>query len=307
MWRLRSRSRRPWLSGGAALVFLVASLTFPALASAQQTLSGSVSLSTNATNATGVQDTVIAQQTSGTAVSIAGGDVVLTLPSNQSVPSSWSTSDVTTLNIPSPGTITQSGNTITIPFTGTLSSSTQITVVITGLANGGTAGSAAATVDEDTSSGTVEATGSFSDSLVSTVVQAVVTVAEAMNITAEGQSVVRFSVSPTFGASGTLVGGLTVQSNAVSTAISVAATTATDSATGATLPWTTNTPGLTFTPVLNYAWQSAEALSTTPTVLITVGPTAQTIVYGNVEAQVNWSQPAGVYTTTLTYTVSPTY
>jgi hypothetical protein len=306
---LRTARRRAL--GVAVAAALVGALALPGLVGAQTTLSGSLSLSTNTTGASGVQDTLIAQQTSGTPVSISGGSVVVTLPSNQSLPSGWSVSDVTTENIPSPGTITQSGNTLTIPFTGTLSTGTQITVIVTDVTNSGTAGSASATVDEDSSSGTVEATGSFGDTLANTTVQATVTVAEALAISPVAPASVAFAVDPaTVTQASAAVGGVAVLSNAASTAVTVTATTPTDSATSATLPWSTSTPGLSFTPDINGTAGTAAALGSTPVTLDSLsGPTGNTAVNvtGTVNASVNWTQPAGVYTTTITYAVSPTY
>lgn len=295
----------------SALVATLGLLLFGAagLANAATTLTGSVSLSTNATGATSVQDTIIAQQTSGTDVNIAGGSVVITLPSNQSIPGSgWSVSDVTTENIPSPGTITQSGTTITIPFTGTLNSGTQITVIVTDLTNGSTAGSASITVNEENSTPTTEATGAYSDSLASGAVTAQITIAEDLAISAVAPSSVVFSLDPaTVTTASVAIGGITVLSNAASTAITVAATTPTDSGSGATFPWATSGDGINFTASTG---GSALALSTTPTTVDPLaGPTGPGGVTetGTLAATTSYSQEAGVYNTTLTYAATPTY
>lgn len=278
------------------------------LANAATTLSGSLSLSNNATSATGVQDTIIAQQTSGTDVNLSGGSVVVTLPSNQSLPSGWSVSDVTTENIPSPGTITDSGSTITIPFTGTLNSGTQITVIVTDLNNGSTAGSASATVNEEDSTPTTQATGSFGDTLASSTVSATITIAEDLAISAVAPSSVNLSLDPaTVTTASVAIGGITVLSNAADTAITVAATTPTDSASGATFPWATSGDGINYTPVTG---GSAMALSTTPTSAFSItGPTGSSgaTETGTLQATTSYSQPAGVYATTITYAATPTY
>ena len=244
-------------------------------------------------------------------MSISGGSVVVTLPSNQSLPSGWSVSDVTTDNIPSPGTITQSGNTITIPFTGDLSTSTNVTVIVTDVSNSGTAGSASATVDEDNSTGTVESTGSFSETLSAMTAQAAVTVAEAVAISPAGPSAIQFSVDPaSFTQDQAVVGGIQFLSDAASTAVTLTATTPTDSTTGVTLPWGTSVPGMTFTPILAGVYQTPIVPGSTAATLTTFsGPTGSTAyeVLGSVDASINWSQEAGTYNTTLTYGVSPTY
>lgn len=306
MHGFRSHMARRFGALAAALSVLL--LGIAGVANAATTLAGSVSLSTNATGATGVQDTIIAQQTSGTNVNLAGGSVVVTLPTNQSIPSSgWSVSDVTTENIPSPGTITQSGRTLTIPFTGTLNTGTQVTVIVSGLTNSGTAGSASVSVNEDNTTPTSEATGSYSATLASGAITAQITIAEALAISAVGPSSVALSLDPaTVTTTSVAVGGISVLSDASGTAITVSATAPTDSSSG-TFPWTTSGDGLAYTASTG---GSALALSTTPTTVDTLsGPSGSAGVTetGTLTATTSYSQAAGVYATTITYAASPTY
>lgn len=303
----------PKPSRALALMSLAAMVSLTGLAAetgvafaATQTLAGSLTLSNNQTGASGIQDTIIAQQTSGTSVSFTSGSVVVAFPSAQTLPTS--VADVTTENIPSPGTITISGDTVTIPFTGTLSTGTQVTVIVSGISNGSTPGSLSATITEENSAGTSEASGTYTSTLATSAIQATVVVAEALAMTAVSPTSAQLSVDPQTVTSATqAIGGINVLSDASGAAVTVSATTPTDASTTATFPWAATGDGLAFEASTSATYLALGTAGTTVDTL--TGPTGSggVTVTGILRATDSWSTEAGVYTTTLTFGASPTY
>ena len=234
------------------------------------------------------------------------------------------------------GTVALAGSTITYTVTTAVSVAAGVPLYLsfTGLTNTSTAGSYTSTVTTRTSyPSTIDSGTSGSVTFGSSSTTATVTVAQTLTFTNDTLSLT-FVVDPTGPASGsTKAVTLTVQTNA-STGYTLAASDSglSRSSPAFTIPDVTSEPGTglgTFpssgfgcSATLTTGGTDGAALAagltggkfvgypaTAATFLSTTGPTgttADTLVLAN-QVAVDYSVPAGTYTDTITYVVTPTY
>lgn len=326
------------------MVAVVLSLLVPALPVYASSPTFLVTVGNPQTGATDVQDTMY--YTVGTGVTAgASNQLVITLSGQTTT--GLTTAGIFTNNLPGVGTpVITSSTVVTIPFTGALTAGTVVEIQLggygssNGLTNSATAGAYTETIAEQQPAGTTietastPATGTGSVNIETNTIAATVHVGEALDYTLTGATSFELITDPITSPMDTQtnLNTLSVNTNASSTAIGIEASQLTSTTpTAATWP----TYAFTGTAAAPATWAEPSApqgfgytlsgtsapaafssgtkwaafTSSAAAIATITGPSGSSAWTAQVSyrAATDWTIQDGIYTSTITYVVTPTW